>query len=140
MLFSALFFLKTIMYLENTTFMFPAVLYTAIRGLHAYPNADLSPGDSVHLFLDEEFSEKNDVYSVEVMKVMKDGQVKLGGHLAKEVSRLVYKWIKKEHQVDIIIYENFSVTKNDPSYSLRAGGSEIGCKVIFECMDLVSVI
>ena len=86
-------------------FNHPAVLYSAIRGLHAYPEANIIPGDTLMLVMDEEYSDVNETNSVSVKKINRYGNVILGGHIAKETSRLIYKWIKSRKKIDIEVYE-----------------------------------
>ena len=117
----------------NLKMFHPAPLFSAIRGLSTY-QIDLSTTSKLILVRNEEFSSANKCYSVEVKKE-ENGESVLVGHVAKEVSRFVYKWMSKAGAVEVKVYDSFLGNKNEKQKSFRAFGLEIGCVLIFDAED-----
>ena len=110
--------------------LFPVDLFSAIRGLSTYKEK-LSSSDNLHLRCNKEFSSANKCYSVEVVK----DEDLLVGHLAKEVSRIVYKWLCRGDKVEVKIYDSVGGFQNEVQRSFRAQGLEIGCLLTFKAED-----
>ena len=69
------------------------------------------------------------------MKKEENGESELVGHVAKEVSRFVYKWMSKAGAVEVMVYDSFLGNKNVKQKSFRAFGLEIGYVLTFEAED-----
>ena len=93
----------------NLEMFHPAPLFSAIRGLSTY-QIDLSTTSKLILVRNEEFSSANKCYSVEVKKE-ENGESVLVGHVAKEVSRFVYKWMSKAGAVEVEVYDSSLVIR-----------------------------
>ena len=111
----------------------PVNLFSSIRGLSTF-RQELKAGDKLILSCDEKYSVINKCFSVEVKKVLADSN-EIAGHVAKEVSRFVYKWIMKSGNVEGKIYKTFWGSNNVEQKSFRAQGMEIGCVFTFEAED-----
>ena len=77
---------------------------SSFRGLHAY-NLPVFPGDQLFVDLDESYSLRNHEFAVEVWKETAAGQA-LVGHVAREVSRPVYRLYQKHYAVQVDVYES----------------------------------
>ena len=110
--------------------LFPVDLFSAVRGLSTYKEK-LSSSDNLHLRCNNEFSSANRCFSVEVVK----DEDLLVGHLAKEVSRIVYKWLDRGDKVEVKIYDSVGGFQNDVQRSFRAQGLEKGCLLTFKAED-----
>ena len=114
----------------------PVQLFSAIRGLSTY-KPELEAGeDDLILKCDEQFSSANKCFSLEVKNTQDKNNPKVVGHLAKEVSRLVFKWLRRDGKAEVKIYDNFWGSKNEVQKSFRSHGLEVGCLLTFEADDI----
>ena len=101
-----------------------AELHSAVRGVHEYrvfPNrlAQLE----LHIDLDSTFKNSVGVYCVD-----NHSRHRMVGHVAREHSRLVYKWLKTDNRVTAII------TDDRVRWSRRAG-HEMGIDLLLMSKD-----
>ena len=102
-----------------------AVLHSAVRGVHEYrvfPNRLTS----LELDIDLKSTFKN---SVGVYCVSDHSRHCMVGHVAREHSRLVYKWLKTDNHVTAI------VTDDRVRWSRRAGEHEMAIDLLFMSKD-----